>query len=120
MAIERWAGSDVGPLFGTAEERRAAVIRADQEQAASRLERLASQSSPFTEPEERIRIWERLHELRLPRSTEHSLVRVIAMQTDLTVQVVQQEQRRRAAAKIPAPVVPIAAAPEPEGSAATG
>jgi hypothetical protein len=120
MAIERWTGSDVGPLFGTAEERRAAVIRADQEQAASRLERLASQSSPFTEPEERIRIWERLHELRLPRSTEHSLVRVIATQTDLTVQVVQQEQRRRAAARIPVPVAPVVAAPAAEDSAATG
>ena len=119
--MERWTGSDAGPLFGTTEERRAAVIRADQEQAASRLERLASQSSPFTEPEERIRIWERLHELRLPRSLEHSLVRVIATQTDLTVQAVQQEQRRRAAAAVkPAVATPASAAGEAEGTAVGG
>lgn len=111
----------MGPLFGTIEERRAAVIRADQEKVANRLEKLASQSSPFTEPEERIRIWERLHELRLPRSPDHSLVRVIATQTDLSVQAVQQEQRRRAAALVkPAAVEMPAPAGEPEGTAGGG
>jgi hypothetical protein len=47
--------------------------------------------------EERIRIWERLHALRLPRSTGHVLVMVIATQTRLTVGQVHDEQRRRAA-----------------------
>jgi hypothetical protein len=120
MTIERWTGSDVGPLFGTAEERRAAVIRADQEQAASRLERLASQTSPLNDPEERIRIWEKLHDLRLPRSADHNLVRVIAEQTDLTVQLVQQEQRRRAAARVAPSAAAAVTTPESQGSAVGG
>jgi hypothetical protein len=37
-----------------------------------------------------------LHALNLPVSSTHRLVRVIATQTELSVQQVQEEQRRRA------------------------
>jgi hypothetical protein len=80
-------------------DRRAAVQREALERATAREERLASQRSPLNTPEDRIRIWERLHSLNLPSSITHKLVRVIATQTELTVQQVQAEQRRRAATR---------------------
>lgn len=94
--MERSSGSDIGIGFGTSADRRAAVQREQQERAAERAKELASQTSPLNEPQERIRIWERLHGLNLPRASTHKLIRVIATQTDLTVQQVQDEQRRRA------------------------
>jgi hypothetical protein len=80
----------------TTMERRAAIEREAQERAAERQQRIASQCSPLHGPIERIRIWEELHGLALPRSPTHKLVRVIAMQTELTVRQVQEEQQRRA------------------------
>jgi hypothetical protein len=46
-------------------------------------------------PEERIRLWEKLHVLSLPRIATHPLLSLIASQTALTLQQVQDEQRRR-------------------------
>ena len=80
----------------SAADRRAAILREEQERAAERQERLASQRSPMYSPAERIRIWERLHSLSLPQNPAHSLVRVIAAQTDISVPEIHQEQRRRA------------------------
>jgi hypothetical protein len=77
-------------------DRRAAVQRENAERQAERQEQIASQSSPLHSPADRIRIWERLHALNLPASGTHRLVRVIAIQTELSVQQVQEEQRRRA------------------------
>jgi hypothetical protein len=78
-----------------ANERRAAALRAEQERADLRHARIEAQSSPFTTPQERIRLWEDLHGLALPRSADHKLVRVIANHTALTVHEVQEEQARR-------------------------
>lgn len=78
-------------------DRRAQAQRAQDELLAERQKQLATQASPFNAPEERIRIWERLHALPLPRAAGHKLVQVIAMQTDLTIEQVQEEQARRAA-----------------------
>jgi hypothetical protein len=83
--------------LGDAAARRAQVERQQQERAAERQEQIALQSSPFSEPEERIRLWEKLHALQLPRSATHKLVRVIAEQTDLSIQQVLEAQLRRAA-----------------------
>jgi hypothetical protein len=77
-------------------DRRAAIEREEQERAAERQRRIASQCSPLHGPADRIRIWEELHGLALPRSLTHKLVRVIAAQTELTVRQVQEEQQRRA------------------------
>lgn len=76
-------------------ERRAAIEAARQSKAAARkieLEQLASQTRT---PAERIERWERMHELRLPDSPEHPLVRVIAAATALTMDEIRAEQRAR-------------------------
>jgi hypothetical protein len=93
----------------TAAEHRLRVQREDQERAALRASELAEQVSPAKDAEERIRIWERLHALRLPSASAHALVKVVATQTRLTVGEVHAEQRRRSAG--PARV----AAPKSEG-----
>jgi len=79
----------------TGGEYRRKIREAEQERAALRAGELASQVSPTKDAEARIRIWERLHALRLPRSSSHVLVRVIAAQTRLTIGEVNEEQRRR-------------------------
>jgi len=76
-------------------ERRAAILRAEQERAAQREAQLQAQSSPFSTPQERIRLWENLHALNLPRNPDHRLVRVIAAATALSAQDVHDEQLRR-------------------------
>jgi hypothetical protein len=45
--------------------------------------------------EQRIQIWERLHELKLPKKSNHPLVRIIAADTDLSIEDIRDEQRRR-------------------------
>jgi hypothetical protein len=81
-------------------DRRAQIQREQQELAAERQKELLSQTSTLNTPEDRIRIWERLHALSLPVATSHKLVRVIATQTELTVGQVQEEQERRAARRL--------------------
>lgn len=78
-----------------ASEHRLVAQRAEQERAESRRRELDSQSSDMALPEERIRIWERLHALQLPKSEEHPLVSVIAKQTHLSIGEVNNEQIRR-------------------------
>jgi hypothetical protein len=46
--------------------------------------------------ERRIALWEARHGLALPRSADHPLMQFIADSTDLAVEQVQAEQRRRA------------------------
>ena len=61
-----------------------------------RLRALEAQSSPVNDPQVRITTWERLHAISLPRTPEHTLIKVIATQTRLTVDQVHLEQQRRA------------------------
>jgi hypothetical protein len=93
-------------------EHRLKVQQQDRERAALRASELATQMSPVRAPEERIRIWERLHGLRLPSAPAHVLVKVVATQTHLTVTEVQAEQQRRCAG-------PAQKAPTPEAAAGT-
>ena len=90
--------SPESPHFFSADpsEHRRRVQQAADERAAQRGSELESQASPMKDPRERIEIWERLHELRLPRISGHVLVLVIARQTGLTVGQVLEEQQRRA------------------------
>lgn len=81
-------GLDVG-------DRRAAIQRAEEERAELRRSKIEAQAAPSTTPEERIRVWEDLHGLRLPRNADHKLIRVIARDTALTVRQVNEEQVRR-------------------------
>ncbi len=59
---------------------------------------LAEQYSHENTPEQRIRVWERLHALSLPLDPAHPLLDLIAKATRLTREQLRDEQRRRAAA----------------------
>ena len=81
-------------------EPRARLAHEHAEMQERRQAELAEQVSIRNMPSERIRIWERLHGLPLPRNPTHNLLSVIAAATDLQLEQVQEEQRmRRAAAK---------------------
>lgn len=78
---------------------RARLMHQQAENAARRKVDLAAQSSRLNSAEERIRIWERLHEVNLPRDPAHRLVEIIAANTGLTDADVRDEQCRRAAVR---------------------
>ena len=75
---------------------RAQALRAAEERAQERAQLVERQSSSLHTPEERIRLWEKLHVLSLPRVSTHPLLSLIASQTALTLQQVRDEQQRRA------------------------
>lgn len=91
----------VGPHAGElVADYRARLAHEHAEMQERRQAELAEQVSIRNMPSERIRIWERLHGLPLPRNPTHNLLSVIAAATDLQLEQVQEEQRmRRAAAK---------------------
>jgi hypothetical protein len=63
-----------------------------------RQQDLQQQSSPLNSAGDRIRIWERLHQVDLPVNPAHRLVGIIAANTGLSTAEVQEEQRLRATA----------------------
>ncbi len=63
---------------------RARLAHQQAENAERRKLDLAEQSSRLKSAEERIRIWERLHEVTLPRDPQHRLIGIIAANTGLT------------------------------------
>jgi hypothetical protein len=73
---------------------RMALLQA--EAAERRQQQIEEQSSPLNSPSARIRAWERLHQVDLPRNPAHRLVEVIAASTALTPEEVRAEQRLRA------------------------
>ena len=75
---------------------RARLVHQQAEAAERRRLDLAEQSSRLKTAEERIRIWERIHEVTLPRDPAHRLVDIIAANTGLTNAYVRDEQQRRA------------------------
>lgn len=75
---------------------RARLVHQQAEAAERRRLDLAEQSSRLKTAEERIRIWERIHEVTLPRDPHHRLVEIIATNTGLTDAEVRDEQQRRA------------------------
>jgi hypothetical protein len=83
---------------------RARLVHQQAEAAERRRFDLAEQSSRLKTAEERIRIWERIHEVNLPRDSAHNLVEIIATNTGLTEADVRDEQQRRAAMKAPTAV----------------
>lgn len=62
-----------------------------------RQQELSEQRSPSRTPADRIRIWERRHQLSLPRSPDHHLLTVIAANTGLSLDDLRAEQRLRGA-----------------------
>jgi hypothetical protein len=97
MMTSRQPFEFVSAVPGSAADFRLQVQRAEQERAALRESELEAQISPIKNPRERIEIWERLHALRLPRTSNHLLLTVIARQTHLTLGQVHEEQLRRVA-----------------------
>lgn len=82
---------------------RARLASQKAEASENRRTALAEQVSVLNAPDQRIRIWERLHELGLPVSPDHPLVPIIAAHTELTLVQVRAEQTRRLAARKSAP-----------------
>jgi hypothetical protein len=75
---------------------RARLVHQQAEAAERRRTDLAEQCSRLKTAEERIRIWERIHEVTLPRDPAHRLVEIIATNTGLTDADIRDEQQRRA------------------------
>ncbi len=88
----------VGETNGDYRERLARVHAEAQER---RQQELHEQSSPHNDPSARIRIWERLHQIDLPRDPTHRLIEIIAENTGLSRDDVLAEQQIRATARAP-------------------
>jgi hypothetical protein len=103
----------VGPHAGELiADYRARLAHEQAEVQQRRQAELAEQVSIRNMPSERIRVWERLHGLPLPRNPTHKLLSVIAAETDLQLEQVQEEQRVRLSAgkgtaAATAPVLPM-------------
>ena len=91
-------GPQVGETNGDYRERLARVHAEAQER---RQQELHEQSSPNNDPSARIRIWERLHQIDLPRNPAHRLIAIIAQNTGLSPNDVLAEQQMRASARAP-------------------
>jgi hypothetical protein len=76
-------------------DHRARLERAQAEAAEKRERALTDQRSPQNTPEVRVRIWEQLHQVRMPKSPEHAILQVIAKQTGLDLSEVKAVQQLR-------------------------
>jgi len=80
----------------------ARIMREQFEEAERAQRERVEQSSELNTPAMRIRAWERLHRLTLPRGSAHAVLDVVAQATRLTLEQVREEQRRRSeAARLP-------------------
>jgi hypothetical protein len=73
------------------------VAQEQREREEKKRLELAEQRSDLNPPEVRIRMWERIHGLRLPSDPDHPIVDVIAVSTRLTLEEVRREQQSRMA-----------------------
>ena len=73
----------------------ARIIREQNEEAERAQRERIEQSSELNTPAMRIRAWERLHRLTLPRGSAHGVLDIVAKATRLTLEQVREEQRRR-------------------------
>jgi hypothetical protein len=81
-------------------------VRLAEEQAAAderRRTELLDLTAIANTPAVRIRAWERAHGLTLPRGESHRVLASVAAATHLTLEQVQEEQRRRLPA-VPSPL----------------
>jgi hypothetical protein len=81
---------------------RAAEVKAEQD--AKRGLAIEEQSSARHSAGDRIRLWEALHGVRMPRQKRHAILAVIAADTRLTIEQVTDEQQHRYQAVEPAKV----------------
>lgn len=73
----------------------ARIMREQIEEAERAQRERIEQSCELNTPAIRIRAWERLHRLTLPRGSAHAVLDVVASATRLTLEQVREEQRRR-------------------------
>lgn len=86
------------PVLGeTIADYRARIAQHQAEIIGRRQQELLEQASTMYTPSVRIRIWERLHQVTMPRNPAHRLLDVIAANTGLSVEEVREEQRQRQA-----------------------
>lgn len=78
---------------------RARIAQEQAEAAERRRAELADQASSRYTARERVRMWERLHGLTLPRQPSPHLMTIVAKDTALTLEQVTEEQQRRVAAR---------------------
>jgi hypothetical protein len=92
------------PLIGESGDdyrQRQAILQAEAQRR--REQEIGEQRSPDNSAGDRIRIWERRHQLPLPRSATHNLLTNIAEDTGLSLAEIQAEQEARALARASAP-----------------
>jgi hypothetical protein len=73
----------------------ALLLRRQAEAAERRELALLEQNAPMSPPEARVRAWERLHQLGLPKDPAHRALEVIAEKTGLTLAQLHEVQRER-------------------------
>ena len=89
------------PMAGeTNTDYRARIAHHQADMYERRQRELQQQNSTLNTPTARIRIWERLHQLSLPRDPKHRLLGIIAANTGLTLDEVLDEQKLRVAPPI--------------------
>jgi hypothetical protein len=76
-------------------EYRESMERKKAEQEAFKRRVAAALITPNFDAQRRIRLWESVHGLHLPKSPHHQLLKLIARKTDLTVEQIREEQARR-------------------------
>lgn len=76
-------------------DHRARVHREADEREQRRQLQLNEQRLTTNSPPARIRAWEKAHGLRLPTSPTHPILVLIATDTALTVDQIQEEQQAR-------------------------
>lgn len=67
-----------------------------REREKRRSQELAELRSNENSPDIRIRVWEKVHALRMPADPSHPILTVIALSTRLSMAEVHQIQRERA------------------------
>ena len=88
------------PQLGESPEAyRERMVRLEAEALTARRKQIIEQRSPLNSASDRIRIWERRHQLPLPRTVDHPLLADIALDTGLVLEDVHVEQRARAASR---------------------
>jgi len=77
-------------------DHRARIERAQAEAAERRTQALIDQRSPDNSHDMRVRAWEKLHQVRMPKDPAHAVLLIIAQQTGMGLADVQEVQRQRA------------------------
>jgi hypothetical protein len=76
-------------------DHRARIEHARLEAEQQRAEALTGQCAPENSPAVRVRIWEKLHQVYLPKSSTHGILRIVAKHTGLALEQVLEVQRQR-------------------------